>query len=183
MLLLAKLLAFRKHLYCIVQSYFSFTKWLTRSYILPNSVGIIPLPTNYHFLDGRCPYLHRTAGDTERRYHLRYYKTGMCVHDTDSRGMCVKNGPHCAFAHGVEDVRWVSSAGHVGGAAATSFTILPRSPVPVLCASNKTSFPGSVYRRVPDQCVMDVAVKYDDATTASFKAEAIVRVIPYPSFY
>lgn len=29
----------------------------------------------------------------------------MCVHDTDSRGMCVKNGPHCAFAHGVEDVR------------------------------------------------------------------------------
>nr|XP_045594518.1 RING finger protein unkempt-like isoform X3 [Procambarus clarkii] len=52
-----------------------------------------------------CPYLHRTAGDTERRYHLRYYKTGMCVHDTDSRGMCVKNGPHCAFAHGVEDVR------------------------------------------------------------------------------
>ncbi|XP_068200333.1 RING finger protein unkempt-like isoform X3 [Palaemon carinicauda] len=52
-----------------------------------------------------CPYLHRTAGDTERRYHLRYYKTGMCVHDTDTRGMCVKNGPHCAFAHGVEDVR------------------------------------------------------------------------------
>ncbi|XP_066981401.1 RING finger protein unkempt-like isoform X2 [Macrobrachium rosenbergii] len=45
----------------------------------------------------------RTAGDT--CYHLRYYKTGMCVHDTDTRGMCVKNGPHCAFAHGVEDVR------------------------------------------------------------------------------
>lgn len=36
----------------------------------------------------RCPYLHRTAGDTERRYHLRYYKTCMCVHDTDSRGYC-----------------------------------------------------------------------------------------------
>ncbi|KAL7635578.1 UNVERIFIED_CONTAM: hypothetical protein RMT77_014647 [Armadillidium vulgare] len=52
-----------------------------------------------------CSLLHRTAGDTERRYHLRYYKTGMCVHDTDSRGMCVKNGPHCAFAHGVDDVR------------------------------------------------------------------------------
>ena len=32
-----------------------------------------------------CPLLHRTAGDTERRYHLRYYKTGMCVHDTDNR--------------------------------------------------------------------------------------------------
>uniref|UniRef100_A0A6A7G6X3 RING finger protein unkempt homolog n=4 Tax=Hirondellea gigas TaxID=1518452 RepID=A0A6A7G6X3_9CRUS len=52
-----------------------------------------------------CPFLHRTAGDTERRYHLRYYKTGMCVHDTDVRGYCVKNGAHCAFAHGVEDVR------------------------------------------------------------------------------
>ena len=33
----------------------------------------------------RCQLLHRTAGDTERRYHLRYYKTGMCVHDTDNR--------------------------------------------------------------------------------------------------
>ena len=53
----------------------------------------------------RCPYLHRTAGDTERRYHLKYYKTGMCVHDTDNRGFCVKNGPHCAFAHGTNDLR------------------------------------------------------------------------------
>ncbi|XP_046394378.1 RING finger protein unkempt [Ischnura elegans] len=52
-----------------------------------------------------CPFLHRTAGDTERRYHLRYYKTCMCVHDTDSRGYCVKNGPHCAFAHGNHDLR------------------------------------------------------------------------------
>ncbi|XP_055848880.1 RING finger protein unkempt isoform X5 [Episyrphus balteatus] len=52
-----------------------------------------------------CPFLHRTAGDTERRYHLRYYKTCMCVHDTDSRGYCVKNGHHCAFAHGVQDQR------------------------------------------------------------------------------
>ncbi|XP_059098725.1 putative E3 ubiquitin-protein ligase UNKL isoform X2 [Tigriopus californicus] len=52
-----------------------------------------------------CPYLHRTAGDTERRYHLKYYKTGMCVHDTDNRGYCVKNGPHCAFAHGNNDLR------------------------------------------------------------------------------
>lgn len=52
-----------------------------------------------------CQYLHRTAGDTERRYHLRYYKTGICVYDTDSRGFCVKNGPHCAFAHGVQDLR------------------------------------------------------------------------------
>jgi hypothetical protein len=53
----------------------------------------------------RCPYLHRTAGDTERRYHLRYYKTGICVYDTDTRGYCVKNGPHCAFAHGLHDLR------------------------------------------------------------------------------
>uniref|UniRef100_A0A1I8MFX9 RING finger protein unkempt n=1 Tax=Musca domestica TaxID=7370 RepID=A0A1I8MFX9_MUSDO len=52
-----------------------------------------------------CPFLHRTAGDTERRYHLRYYKTCMCVHDTDSRGYCVKNGHHCAFAHGAQDQR------------------------------------------------------------------------------
>merc|ERR1719384_1037563 len=52
-----------------------------------------------------CPHLHRTAGDTERRYHLWYYKTGMCVHDTDNRGYCVKNGAHCAFAHGANDLR------------------------------------------------------------------------------
>ncbi len=29
----------------------------------------------------------------------------MCVHDTDNRGYCVKNGPHCAFAHGTNDLR------------------------------------------------------------------------------
>lgn len=29
----------------------------------------------------------------------------MCVHDTDSRGFCTKNGPHCAFAHGSHDLR------------------------------------------------------------------------------
>jgi hypothetical protein len=29
----------------------------------------------------------------------------MCVHDTDNRGFCVKNGPHCAFAHGTNDLR------------------------------------------------------------------------------
>ncbi len=52
-----------------------------------------------------CPYLHRTAGDTERRYHLRYYKTSTCVYETDSRGYCIKNGPHCAFAHGPNDLR------------------------------------------------------------------------------
>ncbi|NXH21919.1 UNK protein, partial [Bucco capensis] len=52
-----------------------------------------------------CPYLHRTTGDTERKYHLRYYKTGTCIHETDARGHCVKNGIHCAFAHGPRDLR------------------------------------------------------------------------------
>ncbi|XP_064376021.1 putative E3 ubiquitin-protein ligase UNKL isoform X2 [Dromaius novaehollandiae] len=52
-----------------------------------------------------CPYLHRTTGDTERKYHLRYYKTGICIHETDARGHCVKNGLHCAFAHGPHDLR------------------------------------------------------------------------------
>ncbi|KAM9291956.1 putative E3 ubiquitin-protein ligase UNKL isoform 3-T3 [Morus bassanus] len=52
-----------------------------------------------------CPYLHRTTGDTERKYHLRYYKTGICIHETDARGHCVKNGIHCAFAHGPHDLR------------------------------------------------------------------------------
>ncbi|XP_071617334.1 putative E3 ubiquitin-protein ligase UNKL isoform X2 [Heliangelus exortis] len=52
-----------------------------------------------------CPYLHRTTGDTERKYHLRYYKTGTCIHETDVQGYCVKNGIHCAFAHGQHDLR------------------------------------------------------------------------------
>ncbi|XP_075292727.1 putative E3 ubiquitin-protein ligase UNKL isoform X5 [Opisthocomus hoazin] len=52
-----------------------------------------------------CPYLHRTTGDTEKKYHLRYYKTGTCIHETDARGHCVKNGIHCAFAHGPHDLR------------------------------------------------------------------------------
>jgi len=52
-----------------------------------------------------CPFLHRVAGDVERRYHLRYYKTSPCVHETDARGYCTKNGAHCAFAHGPADLR------------------------------------------------------------------------------
>lgn len=52
-----------------------------------------------------CPYLHRVAGDVERRYHLRYYKTAMCVYETDPRGYCVKNGAHCAYSHGPDDLR------------------------------------------------------------------------------
>jgi len=67
--------------------------------------------TSYDETTGICPdgddcaLLHRTAGDTERRYHLRYFKTAPCVHETDSRGHCVKNGVHCAFSHGVNDLR------------------------------------------------------------------------------
>ncbi|ESO02446.1 hypothetical protein HELRODRAFT_188708 [Helobdella robusta] len=52
-----------------------------------------------------CPLLHRVAGDVERRYHPRYFKTCMCVHETDAKGHCVKNGPHCAYAHGPDDLR------------------------------------------------------------------------------
>ena len=73
-----------------------------QQYINQENLMLKPSPNR---LPPRCPLLHRTAGDTERRYHLRYYKTGMCVHDTDNRGYCVKNGPHCAFAHGANDLR------------------------------------------------------------------------------
>ena len=57
------------------------------------------------FIFDSCSLLHRTAGDTERRYHIRYYKTCPCVYETDSKGNCSKNGPHCAFAHGHADLR------------------------------------------------------------------------------
>ncbi len=59
----------------------------------------------HNYLTFRCPLLHRTSGDTERRYHLKYYKTSLCVHSSDSRGFCIKNGPHCAFGHGNNDLR------------------------------------------------------------------------------
>jgi len=52
-----------------------------------------------------CPYLHRTNGDTERHYHLRYYKTEKCLHSTAGNGHCSKNGQHCMFAHGDDDLR------------------------------------------------------------------------------
>jgi len=52
-----------------------------------------------------CPFVHRNAGDTEKRYHLRYYKTATCIHETDAKGNCTKNGVHCAFAHGAADMR------------------------------------------------------------------------------
>lgn len=53
----------------------------------------------------RCPYLHRVAGDAERRYHLRYYKTCACIYETDARGHCAKNGAHCPYSHGPQDLR------------------------------------------------------------------------------
>ena len=71
----------------------------------PLKCSFLSTPNYPPLLPSRCPYLHRTAGDTERRYHLRYYKTSTCVYETDSRGYCVKNGPHCAFAHGPHDLR------------------------------------------------------------------------------
>ncbi|CAF3778738.1 unnamed protein product, partial [Adineta steineri] len=52
-----------------------------------------------------CPLLHRNANDTEKRYHLRYYKTGLCTHESDAKGHCLKNGPHCSYAHGANDLR------------------------------------------------------------------------------
>lgn len=52
-----------------------------------------------------CEFLHRVAGDVERKYHPRYYKTALCVHPTDARGLCSKNGAHCAFAHSTQDLR------------------------------------------------------------------------------
>lgn len=52
-----------------------------------------------------CALVHRNAGDTEKRYHLRYYKTATCIHETDAKGNCSKNGSHCAFAHGPNDLR------------------------------------------------------------------------------
>ncbi len=59
--------------------------------------------TNISF--NSCQLLHRNANDTEKRYHLRYYKTGLCTHESDAKGHCLKNGPHCSYAHGANDLR------------------------------------------------------------------------------
>ncbi|WKY16613.1 hypothetical protein Q1695_001336 [Nippostrongylus brasiliensis] len=66
-----------------------------------------------------CVYLHRVSGDVERKYHLRYYKTAQCVHPTDSRGQCVKNGAHCAFAHSSADLRQPQFDQHEAGFSTT----------------------------------------------------------------
>lgn len=99
----------------------------------------------------RCPFLHRTTGDTERRYHLRYYKTGICIHETDSKGNCTKNGLHCAFAHGphdlrspVYDIRWADGCGPGGGLAADTVTAIDGVQGLVLCFSPHALAPLSV---------------------------------------
>nr|CDJ95525.1 Zinc finger domain containing protein [Haemonchus contortus] len=66
-----------------------------------------------------CVYLHRVSGDVERKYHLRYYKTAQCVHPTDSRGQCAKNGAHCAFAHSSADLRQPQFDQHEAGFSTT----------------------------------------------------------------
>ncbi|GMR60664.1 hypothetical protein PMAYCL1PPCAC_30859 [Pristionchus mayeri] len=80
-----------------------------------------------------CPFLHRVSGDVERKYHLRYYKTAQCVHGTDARGQCMKNGPHCAFAHSAIDLRqpqhdpneavYLNSLAETDGRDRTSFVV------------------------------------------------------------
>ena len=74
------------------------------------------------------------TGDTERRYHLRYYKvcnfrqnfkfdflyhtqTSACIHETDDNRNCEKNGPHCAFGHGHDDLRAPIFDASAGGGA------------------------------------------------------------------
>ncbi|KAL5264412.1 hypothetical protein ACHWQZ_G005487 [Mnemiopsis leidyi] len=55
--------------------------------------------------EDKCLLLHKNAGDTERKYHLRHYKTVICPNETDNSGHCVKNGAHCPFSHTKSDVR------------------------------------------------------------------------------
>lgn len=101
----------------VVQTSGVFVSWLhikiikNKKHILKHLIAVFILYVRHFFseysipLFPSCPYLHRTTGDTERKYHLRYYKTGTCIHETDARGHCVKNGLHCAFAHGPHDLR------------------------------------------------------------------------------
>ncbi|KAI0981316.1 hypothetical protein GJ496_003437 [Pomphorhynchus laevis] len=51
-----------------------------------------------------CAFVHRNAGDTERRYHPRYYKVAYCLFQTNSIGQCIRNGPHCFMAHFREEL-------------------------------------------------------------------------------
>ena len=33
------------------------------------------------------------------------FQTSACIHETDDNRNCEKNGPHCAFGHGHDDLR------------------------------------------------------------------------------
>lgn len=60
--------------------------WCFPSIFLQNKFRTFQLLQLFLFISFRCPLLHRNSGDTERRYHIRYYKTASCVHETDSKG-------------------------------------------------------------------------------------------------
>lgn len=67
--------------------------------------------SKYDEFNGTCPdkdacvLMHKTVGDTEHLYHLRYYKVELCSGNLNAQGHCEKNGLHCAFAHGASDLR------------------------------------------------------------------------------
>ena len=42
-------------------------------------------------------------------------KTSACIHETDDNRNCEKNGPHCAFGHGHDDLRAPIFDASVGG--------------------------------------------------------------------
>ncbi|OAF66546.1 hypothetical protein A3Q56_05721 [Intoshia linei] len=50
--------------------------------------------------NSECPYLHRTAGDAERRYHLH------------NKNICSKNGIHCPYAHTNLELRSIVQDDH-----------------------------------------------------------------------
>ena len=98
-----------------------------------------------------CRCLHRNNGDTERRYHLRYYKTATCVYDTDSKGHCTKNGAHCCFAHCAEDLRQpvfdgsegqeVENGTGCGGVRTQTDQLAPGSPPKAVTAMSSVTSP------------------------------------------
>ena len=67
----------------------------------------------------RCPYAHKNSGDTERRYHPRYYKTVICMYESDAKGLCTKHGPHCPYAHSALDQRTPATEHPTNGKYAT----------------------------------------------------------------
>ena len=49
--------------------------------------------------------LLHSRGAAECIYHLRYFKTTPCIHDSNEFGTCLRYGRHCAFCHGDDDFR------------------------------------------------------------------------------